>query len=121
MSLRPRVTFTQYRGHGVLTPPAIEPVTADDLRAHLAETVDGLPYDQADDLIATARDMIEETTGIAMINQTWRLALDCWPSQRADWWDGVRQGAIAGKYPQMQKQQEELMAEMLNQDTISFN
>jgi hypothetical protein len=33
----------------------------------------------------------------------------------------LRQGAIAGKYPQMQKQQEELMAEMLNQDTISFN
>jgi hypothetical protein len=95
MSLRPRVTFTQYRGHAVVTPPAIEPITADELRAHLAETVDGLPYDQADDLIATAREMIEETTGIAMINQTWRLALDCWPSQRAEWWDGVRQGAIA--------------------------
>jgi hypothetical protein len=95
MSLRQRVTFTQYRGHSVVTPPAIEPVTADELRAHLAETVDGLPYDQADDLIATAREMIEETTGIAMINQTWRLSLDCWPSQRADWWDGVRQGAIA--------------------------
>jgi len=95
MSLRPRVTFTQYRGHSVVTPPAIEPVTADELRAHLAETVDGLPYDQADDLIATAREMIEEATGIAMINQMWRLSLDCWPSQRADWWDGVRQGAIA--------------------------
>ena len=95
MSLRPRVTFTQYRGHAVVTPPTIEPVTADELRAHLAETVDGLPYDQADDLIATAREMIEETTGIAMINQTWRLVLDAWPSQRADWWDGVRQGAIA--------------------------
>ena len=39
--------------------------------------------------------MIEEATGIAMINQTWRLSLDAWPSQRADWWDGVRQGAIA--------------------------
>ena len=95
MSLRPRVTFTQYRGHAIVTPPTIEPVTADELRAHLAETVDGLPYDQADDLIATAREMIEETTGIAMINQTWRLVLDAWPSQRAEWWDGVRQGAIA--------------------------
>ena len=95
MSLRPRVTYTQYRGHAVVTPPAIEPVTAAELRAHLAETETALPDAEANDLIATARDMIEETTGIAMINQTWRLVLDAWPSQRADWWDGVRQGAIA--------------------------
>jgi hypothetical protein len=95
MSLRSRTTFTHYRGHSIVTPPTVEPVTADELRAHLAETVDGLPYDQADDLIATAREMIEETTGIAMISQTWRLALDCWPAHRAEWWDGVRQGAIA--------------------------
>lgn len=33
----------------------------------------------------------------------------------------LRQGAIAGKYPQMQKQQDDLMAEMLKKDTISFN
>jgi hypothetical protein len=33
----------------------------------------------------------------------------------------LRQGAIAGKYPQMQKQQEDLMTEMLKKDTISFN
>ena len=95
MSLRPKIQLHQYRGHAVVTPPLIEPVTADELRALLAETVDGLPYDQADDLIATAREMIEETTGIAMISQTWRLVLDAWPSQRAEWWDGVRQGAIA--------------------------
>lgn len=95
MSLRPRTTFTQYRGHVVVTPPVAEPITAAELRAHLAETETALPDAEANDLIATARDMIEEATGIAMISQTWRLALDCWPAHRAEWWDGVRQGAIA--------------------------
>jgi hypothetical protein len=33
----------------------------------------------------------------------------------------LRQGAIAGKYLQMQKQQDDPMAEMLKKDTISFN
>jgi len=95
MSLRPRTTYTQYRGHAIVAPPTVEPVTAAELRAHLAETETALPDSEANDLIATARDMIEETTGIAMISQTWRLALDCWPAHRAEWWDGVRQGAIA--------------------------
>ena len=95
MSLRARTTFTQYRGHAVVTVPAIEPVTAAELRAHLAETEAGLPDADANALIAEARDLIEEATGLAMITQTWRLSLDRWPSQRGEWWDGVRQGAIA--------------------------
>lgn len=95
MSLRQRVTFTQYRGHALVTAPASEPVTADELRAHLRETVDGLPYDQADALIAEARELIEERTGLAMINQTHRMALDYWPVGREQWWDGVRDGAIS--------------------------
>ena len=95
MSLRARTTFTQYRGHAIVTLPIVEPVTAAELRAHLAETETALPDADANDLIATAREMIEETTGLAMISQTWRMVLDAWPSQRAEWWDGVRQGAIA--------------------------
>lgn len=95
MSLRPNIPLTQYRGHVLVTPPAIEPVTGDELRAQLSETVDGLPYAQADALIAEARELIEEMTGLALITQTWKVALDHWPSGRQQWWDGVRHGAIS--------------------------
>lgn len=95
MSLRPRVTFTTYRGHAVVTGPASEPVTAASLRAYLVETLDALPDAEANALISEARNMIEEKTGLAFISQDWRMALDNWPSGREPWWDGVRQGAIS--------------------------
>ena len=95
MSLRPRVTFTQYRGHAVEVGPASEPVTAGALRSYLVETETSLPDADANALIAEARNLIEEKTGLAFISQTWRMVLDAWPSQREPWWDGVRQGAIS--------------------------
>ena len=95
MSLRPTVSLYQDRGHVIQAGPATEPVTADELRAQLVEGVAGLPDTEANDLIAQAREMIEEATGLALITQTWLLALDRWPSGQETWWDGMRQGAIA--------------------------
>ena len=58
--------------------PAAEPVTLADVKAHLRLDTD------ADDtllsgLIAAARQDVERATGLALIEQSWRIALDCWP------------------------------------------
>ena len=60
--------------------PAAEPVTLADVKAHLR-----LAHDSEDTLleglIRAAREDLERATGIALIDQSWRLALDTWPSQ----------------------------------------
>ena len=60
--------------------PAAEPVTLADVKAHLR-----IAHDSEDDLlgglIRAAREDLERATGIALIDQSWRLALDAWPSQ----------------------------------------
>lgn len=98
MSLRPNTRLTQHRGHVLKTAPAIEPVTAAELRAQLAETETGLPDAQADALISEARELIEQMTGLALITQVWTLALDHWPNGQEQWWDGMREGAISDIY-----------------------
>jgi uncharacterized phiE125 gp8 family phage protein len=91
MSLRPAIPLTQHRGHVLVTGPAEEPVSVGEMCAHL-ELGDSAPEQaKAADLVADAREMIEEYAGIAMINQSWRLALDTWPHGQEPWWDGVRQ------------------------------
>lgn len=94
MSLRPATRYSDFRGHVLETAPATEPVTAGALRSYLVVDYDALPDPEADALIAEARNLIEETTGLALITQDWRLSLDRWPGQRGPWWDGVRDGAI---------------------------
>jgi len=76
----------------VLTsPPAIEPVTLEEAKAHLK-------VDTADDdaliaaLIAAARARAELIISRAFITQQWMLSLDCWPQ------DGV----IAIPFPPLQ-------------------
>jgi len=91
--LRTVRTFTQYRGHRRITPPVTEPVSLTELKAQLrisgtAENAELALY------IQSAREQIEELTGLALITQSWRLTLDHWPSGRRLWWDGVQQGAI---------------------------
>lgn len=60
------------------TPPATEPVTPTEAKAHLRIT-------HADDdtyiatLIKSARQAIERRTGIGLITQAWSLFLDDWP------------------------------------------
>ncbi|MCT8991636.1 head-tail connector protein [Chelativorans sp. SCAU2101] len=58
--------------------PAVEPVTLAEAKAHLRIT-----HDSEDELISglirAARQEVERTTGSALIEQNWRLALDDWP------------------------------------------
>lgn len=48
--------------------------------------------------MAEAREAIENTYAVAMIDQSWRMAIDRWPSGREEWWDGIREGSIADLY-----------------------
>ncbi|MBI1274204.1 MAG: hypothetical protein GC131_09015 [Alphaproteobacteria bacterium] len=79
----------------LVTAPASEPVTLAEAKTHLRVEA------TADDsfitaLIAAARQWAEEHTGRALISQTWRLWLDCWPGMNEQWWDGVRDGPASG-------------------------
>jgi len=63
----------------LLTGPAIEPISLEEAKIFLRVS------DTADDqlittLIAAARVHVETLTRSAMITQTWRKVLDCWPS-----------------------------------------
>ena len=95
MSLRPARILYPERGSVQETAPAVEPVTAAELRTSLVIEAAQLPDAEADDLIEIARAYIEETLGIAMISQNWRLSLNRWPGGTDAWWDGTRQMAIS--------------------------
>ena len=63
----------------LLTPPAAEPVGVDD--AKLALRIDGEEFDVLlPGLIASAREVAEQETRRAFIEQTWRAELDDWPA-----------------------------------------
>lgn len=95
MAIRDTQQFWQRRGSSLDTAPAIEPVTASDLRSFLRTNATDLPDSEANDFIAEARQLIEETYNVALITQTWLLALDRWPTRgREPWWDGVVQASI---------------------------
>src|SRR5690606_8898562 len=61
--------------------PAVEPVTLAGMKEHLRVT-----HDSEDalitDLIKAAREEVERSTSLALIEQTWRLSLDGWPPGR---------------------------------------
>lgn len=94
MAIRPPLTFFTDRGNRLVTAPAAEPVTAAELRTQLKRTGDELPDSEATLLIEEARQFIENYSGLALINQTWRLMLDAWPGYVEPWWDGVREMSI---------------------------
>lgn len=79
----------------LISKPSIEPVSMDDLRQYLRLDT------KADDsrlsaLIAPARQFFEESTGRALISQTWLAAVSEIPREGDEqWWDGVREGAIS--------------------------
>lgn len=60
--------------------PAAEPVTLSDVKAHLRLDSDG-DDDLLNGLIRAAREDVERATGLALIEQGWRLALDDWPPE----------------------------------------
>ena len=62
----------------LITPPAIEPLSLIEARAHLRlDTTD--EDDLVTALIAAARHVVERETRRALITQTWRVILDAWP------------------------------------------
>jgi len=70
----------------LLTPPAAEPLSLAEAKAFLrVETADDDPLIAA--LISAARLHVETRTGLALITQSWRMVLDCWPAN----------GRIAGR------------------------
>ncbi|MCD2172030.1 head-tail connector protein [Rhizobium sp. C4] len=74
--------------HTIIAPPAAEPLTLAQVKAHLR--LDGSTEDALlAGLIATARHYLEATTGLALITQTLRFYRDDWPE------DGLIQLAIA--------------------------
>jgi gp6-like head-tail connector protein len=73
----------------LVTPPATEPVTVTEAKAHarIETTADDTLLEG---YITGARELVERTTHRALITQTWRLTLDCWPgSEDAPWFSGV--------------------------------
>lgn len=78
------------------TPPASEPVSLAEAKAHLRIVHD------SDDTVITAhitaaRQMCEQYTGRAFINRTLKLYLDQWAgSSLSGWWDGVVEAADTG-------------------------
>ena len=96
MSLRAAVPLYQHRGLSLVTGPAAEPVTAAELRLHLR--TDATDFPDAGAYVTDARQEIETRAGVAFLTQTWRLALDRWPTGGEAWWDGVREGSIAALY-----------------------
>ena len=93
--LRAGIIRNQYRGDSLETAPAVEPVLTADVKTLL-----GIPTAETgqDALIAiqvkASRQYIEEMTGLAFINQTWKMTLDNWPEYASGWWDGVIDGSI---------------------------
>lgn len=95
MALRHTQQHWQRRGNSLETAPATEPVTADELRDFLRTNATDLPDSEANDFIAEARQLIEKTYNIALITQTWLMAIDQWPTRAQEpWWDGVVQAHI---------------------------
>ena len=93
MALRQTLTYNEYRGHVLLVDAAVEPITKDQVKAQLK--IDGTDEDETLDLyIKASRQYLENLTGLACIDQQWKLVLDRWPAQQDQWWDGVRQGSI---------------------------
>ena len=61
--------------------PAAEPVSLAEAKGHLR--VDhGADDGLIESLVAAARAHVEQETGLAIIEQTWRLYLDDWPADR---------------------------------------
>lgn len=101
MSLRAAAPLYQHRGLALTVQPTGEPVADTELWLHLNS--DQASFPDAKSYITDARQDIEQRTGIAFLTQTWRLALDRWPTGGEGWWDGVRQGAVSDLYGASQK------------------
>ncbi len=93
MTLRGNVKYHPHYGNVRVANPSVEVVRLDDLKTHL-RVVHDKDDEYLTELIIEAREEIEDTSGLALISQTWQMTLDRWSGQRDQWWDGVRQMAV---------------------------
>ena len=91
----PRSRFVPRSSWRVTTPPAVEPITVEELRAELGIPADAYPGLRLERLIASARSLAEAFTGRSFIRRTITLQLDAFPDRGMPWWDGVRQAPRA--------------------------
>ena len=75
------------------TPPASEPVTLDEVKAH-ARVDTNVDDALLTGLITGARLWAEQYTGRAFIAQSWQLWIDAAPGFDDAQWDGIRQGPV---------------------------
>ena len=73
--------------------PLVEPVEAAEVRDYLRLPDTGQDA-QLTRFILESREYIEAKSGLAGINQTWKLGLDHWFSKHEPWWDGEYEGHI---------------------------
>jgi uncharacterized phiE125 gp8 family phage protein len=63
----------------LLAPPSVEPLSLAEAKAFLRiETAEDDPLIAA--FISAARLHVETQTGLALVTQSWRMVLDCWPA-----------------------------------------
>ena len=80
----------------IVTAPASYPVPLQVAKLHAKiETNDDDAYVSL--LIASATEHVEREIGQALVNRTYRLFMDAWPTDKGadDWWDGEREGSIS--------------------------
>jgi uncharacterized phiE125 gp8 family phage protein len=71
-------------GYKLKTAPASEPVTLAEAKLHLKIDSDTSDDDLINNLITAAREQAEKFTGRALINQTWELKMDAFPTDDDD-------------------------------------
>lgn len=97
MSLRQPIIVYPSRGNVLVTGPAVEPVNLYEMKDYLR--ISDTSEDRLiEDMIAGAREELEEASGLSLVNQQFRLTLDRWPGRGEQWWDGVREGSILEIY-----------------------
>lgn len=98
MALRPAKNITRSFGNKRVTPPAVEPVTLAQAKAHMRIT-DADSDSFIIPLIREAREILEQISGLALITQGWLLTIDNWPGGLGGpWWSGTRVGSINELY-----------------------
>lgn len=90
MALRAPKRLAPHQGHRLITGPTGYPVTMQEMLQLLRDPPDD-EYLFIAECVKEATRLFEGLTGIACLNQTWRLTLDNWPGGGERWWDGYRQ------------------------------
>lgn len=97
MVLRATKKLAPHQGHRLVTAATDYPVTMQEM----IDLLRGPPEEEylfIAECVKQATRLFEGLTGLACINQTWRLTLDAWPGAGASWWDGYRQLPVTELY-----------------------